>query len=246
MSLTFRALRAANLDRLPQFRDAKGRLSHSRPDGFDWPLSQWANAVCGELGEAANLIKKIERGDFTLEEARESLADELADIVTYLDLLANRAGVDLGAATVSKFNRVSKRVKATSRLPCKGMVYLASPHSHPDASVREQRFRDVCAAAARLFDAGEWVYCPIAHTHVIASYMHDAMKWEAWAEYDRFMLSLCDKLVVLKLDGYMQSRGVAAELEIANKLGLPVEFMPWPLPETLTTAEPQKHESAKG
>jgi hypothetical protein len=36
--------------------------------------------------------------------------DELADVVTYLDILAFRCGVDLGAATMSKFNRVSERV----------------------------------------------------------------------------------------------------------------------------------------
>ena len=79
-------------------------------------LSQWSNAVCGELGELANLIKKIERGDFTLEEARPHLADELADVATYLDLLANRAGVDLGEAVRSKFNRVSERVLCDVRL----------------------------------------------------------------------------------------------------------------------------------
>jgi hypothetical protein len=34
----------------------------------------------------------------------------LADVVTYLDILAFRCGVDLGNATMSKFNRVSERV----------------------------------------------------------------------------------------------------------------------------------------
>lgn len=229
MTLTFNQLRRANLDRLPQFRDAKGRLSHprqeGRPDGFDWALSQWANAVLGELGEAANLIKKIERGDFTLEEGRGKLADELADVQTYLDLLAYRAGVNLGEATANKFNRVSVRVDATTRIIHKPLVYLASPHSHEDPAVREQRFLDVCKAAARLFDRGFWVYCPIAHTHVIAQHMRDAMKWEAWAAYDERMLSLCGALVVLKLDGWQESRGVAAEIALAQGMGLPIEYM---------------------
>ena len=113
-------LRAANIARVPQFRDAKGRLSHpqipGRPVGSDWALSQWANATCGELGEAANLIKKIERGDFTLDEARAELGDELCDVLTYLDLLAHRAGVDLAEATIRKWNRVSERVGADVRL----------------------------------------------------------------------------------------------------------------------------------
>lgn len=118
--LTFDALRRANLARLPEFRDRKGRVCHvqidGQPVGFDWSLSQWSNAVCGELGEAANLIKKIERGDMTLDEARSDLADEICDVVTYLDILAHRAGIDMGEATIAKWNRVSERVGSSVRL----------------------------------------------------------------------------------------------------------------------------------
>lgn len=114
--LTFAMFRAANLHRLPQFRDAKGRICHSEPDGSDWPLSKWMNAVLGELGEGANIIKKIERGDFTLEEVRKELAHEIADVITYLDILASVAGIDLAEALIEKFNIVSERVGATTRL----------------------------------------------------------------------------------------------------------------------------------
>jgi len=114
--LSFRTLREANKQRLPQFKNRKGEPAHSKADGSDWALSAWSNAVCGELGEAANLIKKIERGDMTLDEARQELADELADVATYLDILAFRAGIDLGEAVKHKFNRVSKRVGANVRI----------------------------------------------------------------------------------------------------------------------------------
>lgn len=116
MSLNLSALRTANKMRLPQFKNSKGERAHPTDDGSDWSLSAWSNATLGELGEAANLIKKIERGDKTLDEAREDLAKELADVLTYLDILAFRAGVDLGAATIDKFNEVSRRVGATTRL----------------------------------------------------------------------------------------------------------------------------------
>lgn len=117
--LTFNTLRAGNRERLPQFRNAKGQLVHLDMNGSDWDLSKWMNAAAGELGEAANVIKKIERGDMSLDEAREHLAFELADIVTYIDLVANRAGINLGQAVMDKFNVVSDRVGAK--------VYL-----HPD------------------------------------------------------------------------------------------------------------------
>lgn len=108
--LTFNTLRSANVRRLPEFRNSRGEPAHSEPDGSDWKLSAWSNATLGELGEAANLIKKIERGDTTLDEAREALANEFADVVTYLDILAFRAGVDLGEAVMRKWNAVSQRV----------------------------------------------------------------------------------------------------------------------------------------
>jgi NTP pyrophosphatase (non-canonical NTP hydrolase) len=108
--LTLLALRLANICRLPQFKNRKGEPAHSKIDGSDWCLAQWCNAVTGELGEAANIIKKIERGDMSLDDAREDLGRELADVQTYLDILAFRAGINLGRATVMKFDEVSRRV----------------------------------------------------------------------------------------------------------------------------------------
>jgi len=110
MSLTFEVLRNACIARLPTFKNAKGEPAHSKPDGSDWSLGQWMTALTGEVGEAANVIKKVFRGDMSLDEARPALAKELADIQIYLDLLALQCGIDLGQATMEKFNEVSRRV----------------------------------------------------------------------------------------------------------------------------------------
>jgi len=108
--LDLAALRDANIARLPLFKNKKGGTAHSETDGSDWKLLAWSNACLGELGEAANLIKKIERGDVSLDDVREELGKEFADVLTYLDILAFRAGVDLCEATKKKFNEVSERV----------------------------------------------------------------------------------------------------------------------------------------
>jgi NTP pyrophosphatase (non-canonical NTP hydrolase) len=125
--LTFNTLRSANIKRLPLFKDAKGRPAHSEPDGSDWSLGEWCNAVLGELGEAANIIKKVKRGDLTLDEARESLAKEYADVVIYLDLLAFRTGVNLGEAVMAKWNEVSKRVGAPLYIDAEDWHYTKAP-----------------------------------------------------------------------------------------------------------------------
>ena len=110
-------LRLANTLRLPQFKNAAGEVAHDKPDGSDWSPADWMVAVVGELGEAANLMKKIRRGDFATDcdllEAKEKLQKEFADVLTYLDLMAFQFGVDLGEATMNKFNEVSRRVGAT-------------------------------------------------------------------------------------------------------------------------------------
>jgi NTP pyrophosphatase (non-canonical NTP hydrolase) len=127
LSLDLAALREANKKRLPQFKNSKGEPAHSQPDGSDWALSTWCNAVLGELGEAANLIKKVERGDIALDDAREALGKELADVLTYLDILAFRTGVDLGRETIAKFNAVSVRVGSTIRLSANDWHYSEPP-----------------------------------------------------------------------------------------------------------------------
>lgn len=109
-ALTFSQLRKANVHRLPTFKNCHGEPAHSEPDGSDWIPAQWLQAIVGELGEYANKRKKFEIGDIDLEEFNEHAAKELADVQIYLDILAFRLGIDLGAATVAKFNEVSARV----------------------------------------------------------------------------------------------------------------------------------------
>lgn len=88
--LTFNALRGANQARLPEFKNKHGGLAHAKPDGSAWSPAQWLQAVIGELGEFANVRKKFERGDLSFDEYQEQARKELADVQTYLDILALR------------------------------------------------------------------------------------------------------------------------------------------------------------
>lgn len=103
--LTFDQLRNANIER--------ARVGY---DCSHWTLSDWFMAMTGEVGEAANIAKKILRGDFTVDEGRDKLASELADIQAYLDLLAHNAGIDLGKATAAKWDEVAKRIGVDLRI----------------------------------------------------------------------------------------------------------------------------------
>lgn len=108
--LSFNTLREANRNRMPTFTNKHGEKTHSKEDGSDWSPAQWLQAVVGELGEYSNIRKKFERGDIDLNEFILSAKKELADVVTYLDILAMQLNINLGQAVKDKFNEVSERV----------------------------------------------------------------------------------------------------------------------------------------
>lgn len=76
------------------------------PNGFNhpldgWSLSDWMVATIGELGEAANVLKKLNRvrdgipgNSETPEQLKGMFADELADTYIYLDLMCRSQGLE--------------------------------------------------------------------------------------------------------------------------------------------------------
>jgi hypothetical protein len=93
-----------------------------------WSVMEWACAMVGEAGEAANVAKKIRRIEQGTAKRKEELtgdarakqvallAEECADTLIYLDLLAASEGIDLEAAVIKKFNSVSEQFKFPQRL----------------------------------------------------------------------------------------------------------------------------------
>jgi len=104
------------------------------------------------------------------------------------------------------------------------MIYLASPYTHPDSSVRQVRFQVACRRAAEMLRSGILVFSPIAYTHAIAAHGLP-VEWSFWERFDRTFLDICSEVWVLMLDGWQESKGVAAEIKIACELGKPVNYV---------------------
>lgn len=69
--------------------------------------------LAGEVGEALNVVKKLERERLGMAGSRatvQELADELGDVVICCDLLAKVFGIDLDRATAEKFNKTSRKM----------------------------------------------------------------------------------------------------------------------------------------
>ena len=67
--------------------------------------------VCllGELGEFANILKKVSRGDFSLEEVKDDLDEELVDTFIYLIKISNQFNVNLEKGYLAKLEKNKKR-----------------------------------------------------------------------------------------------------------------------------------------
>lgn len=113
--LTFDQLATANNSRCKRWHGPLGVKA--------WDLNKWAVALTGEVGEACNIIKKLNRADDEIpgnrttgfpaldrEKLKADLASEIGDIQSYLDLLAQAAGFSLEQITIEKFNKKSKEL----------------------------------------------------------------------------------------------------------------------------------------
>ena len=102
----------------------RNRKRCEAPNGFNhqlhsWSLSDWMTSTMGELGEAANIVKKLNRvrddirGNIiseTPEHLRTMLGEEIADVAIYLDLMAQAAGFDLEEIRDKKFAKTSLKI----------------------------------------------------------------------------------------------------------------------------------------
>jgi hypothetical protein len=107
------------------------------------------------------------------------------------------------------------------------VIYLASPYSHPAAAVKDMRYREACRAAGRLMREGHAVFSPIAHSHPIEQHFDGAAieGHDFWLKQDFAILRHASRLVVLMLEGWDQSYGVGREIELAQALHIPVEYL---------------------
>lgn len=108
----FSGLRAANIARNTEWNTGTELIS----------LAFRGNELAGEVGEACNVLKKLERERIGLRGSRatpDMLAEELADVVICVDLIAMDLVIDLGAAVEKKFNATSEKYGLATRLASK-------------------------------------------------------------------------------------------------------------------------------
>jgi len=105
------------------------------------------------------------------------------------------------------------------------MTYLACPYSHDDPLVREYRFNMSVIASCKLIQQNELVFSPIAHCHHISKVGELPKDWQYWEEFDTRMISVCDSVTILDIEGLKESQGVQEEIKLAIKLNKKLRTM---------------------
>jgi len=121
--------------------------------------------------------------------------------------------------------RDARAARTPAGIGGKPLTYLACPYSHPIPEVMEWRYEQATKAAAWLITNKSWnVFSPITHSHPLHKLGGCRGDWRFWEQIDYEYLSCSNRLVVLLVDGWKESVGVTAELQIARELGIEVWF----------------------
>lgn len=119
-------------------------------------------------------------------------------------------------------------------------IYLASPYSHHDPAIRHERYEAAQKAVHYLLWNRNWTYSPIVHCHELALRFRLPTAFEFWQEYNFAMLRPAKSLHILTIDGWEESRGVYAERLEAQRLSIPIYYMPLPEIEKISADDSEK------
>jgi NTP pyrophosphatase (non-canonical NTP hydrolase) len=115
-----------------------------------WSMSDWFLALIGEIGEAANVAKKLNRyrdgipgNKVSKEELQVKLRNELGDAFVYLDLLAQSVGVAIEEAASEVFDAKSEEIGCPIRM------LAPSPAPSTDRAGDKETSDDVYERAVR-------------------------------------------------------------------------------------------------
>ena len=103
-------------------------------------------------------------------------------------------------------------------------IYLAVPYSGRESHA----FKTASEFSGVLFSEGYHVFSPVSHSHPIAVMGPEGLSEkdaDFWLDFDLPLLhGWADELWVLMNEGWQRSYGVAKEIELAYRLGMPVRY----------------------
>ena len=102
--------------------------------------------------------------------------------------------------------------------------YLATPYtSYPYG--RNEAYHEACRAVAHCNKVGLEVFSPIVHSHPIEVLCTQDHAY--WMARDKPFMDHAHGLIIVKMKGWEESKGIAAERELFKDRGLTIRLMDW-------------------
>lgn len=103
-------------------------------------------------------------------------------------------------------------------------IYLSVPYSHDDEQIMERRYQTVSKIAWKLMNLGFTVFSPITHSHPLENVVGEREGHNFWMNQDLpYLRDFAGLVVLVKAEGWRESSGVTAELQLAQEQGIPIE-----------------------
>ena len=91
--------------------------------------------------------------------------------------------------------------------------------------MKEERYLRALKATQYLLSQRRWVYSPIVHCHELAKIGGLPGDFEFWKDYNFAVIAACDLFMILRIEGWDASKGVAQEKLEAERLGIKVDYL---------------------
>ena len=107
------------------------------------------------------------------------------------------------------------------------MVYVASPYTHPDPLVREIRMLLVEQYVVRKVknSPGEFYYSPIVYAHALGNRYELPKEVNFWHGFNLPSLMIAERIEILMLPGWKESKGVSWEIDEALELNKEIKYV---------------------
>ena len=105
------------------------------------------------------------------------------------------------------------------------LYYLGAPYTSPDAQIVGERVDAIDTFLFHALLAGADVFSPITYGHLMCLRFDLPRSWDFWKRFDLEMLRRSDALLVLQLPGWAASVGLGAEIQHAQEMQKPIEYI---------------------
>lgn len=104
-------------------------------------------------------------------------------------------------------------------------IFVIVPYTHADEKIVNERVRQADLYVGFLTNECKVVYSTVSAMHHITKLCDLPSTWDYWKLHCEKMISSCEEVHVLCLDGWEESEGVQAELKFAKLFSKKITYV---------------------